>query len=266
MAFLAAALLACCWALTVQGEISPYEARYSVYRNGKLSGTVDVSLEMGEQRWSIESLGHGTHGLARTLLASDHERVSGSIVEGAFRPDQYIRRTTISGIDRSWAAAFDWEALVLRIADGGEEILQIGLPERALDPLSLKLEMRRRLAHPDPDLRFLMVEEDEIEEQTFRIMETEWLETSLGCLETVPVEKIRANSKRYTRAWHAPALGHTEVRMEHGKIGGNHLEMRIAELEIEGRATPPGPGCAAVQGAADRGYVPDQVGERAGNG
>ena len=61
-----------------------------------------------------------------------------------------------------------------------------------------------RLNEENPDMLFWMVDEDEIKEQQFRILESEWLETSLGCLETIPVERVRTNSKRYTRAWHAP--------------------------------------------------------------
>jgi hypothetical protein len=117
----------------------------------------------------------------------------------------------------------------------------------SLDPLSLKLEMRQRLAAGNPDLQFQMVEEDEIDEQNFRLLPPERLETSLGCLLTHPVEKIRHNSRRYTRAWHAPALGFIEVRMEHGKTGSNHMELRITELSIDGQEIAPRPGCAAIR-------------------
>jgi hypothetical protein len=97
------------------------------------------------------------------------------------------------------------------------------------------------------------VEEDEIDEQNFRILPPEWMETSLGCLRTAVVEKIRHNSKRYTRAWHAPELDFLEVRMEHGKTGGNHIELRITELTIDGVDIEPRPGCAARQAAGEAG-------------
>ena len=92
-----------------------------------------------------------------------------------------------------------------------------------------------------------MVEEDEIDEQNFRLLPAEWMETSLGCLRTTPVEKIRRNSKRYTRAWHAPDLDFIEVRVEHGKTGGNHLEMRITALSFGQEPVAPRLGCSALQ-------------------
>jgi hypothetical protein len=136
------------------------------------------------------------------------------------------------------------------VVHDGEQTYVLPFEGEAFDPLSLKLEMRRRLEFDDPDLSFMMVEEDEIEQQDFRILETEWLETSLGCLETTPIEKIRNNNRRYTRAWHAPALGNIEVRVEHGKTGGDHLEMRITGLTLNGATVEARPGCAARQSAS----------------
>lgn len=240
-------LLALAWVGTSAADIQPYSARYSIYRNGSLTGKVEVALQRQEEQWVLRSEGSGTHGLARILRARDHEQVSGILEDSRFTPLRYQRHTRVAGIDDRWLATFDREAGEIRIVHDENDAITLQLPPEALDPLSLKLEMRRRLAEPAPNLEFLMVEEDEIDEQNFRILPTEWLETSLGCLETLPVEKIRRNSKRYTRAWHAPGLGLIEVRMEHGKIGGNHLEMRITELKFSGQIVRPRAGCSAMQ-------------------
>ena len=244
---LLAALLALAWSLPALAEIEPYSARYSIYRNGKLTGKVEVALTREGEQWVIRSESSGTHGLARILGARDSEKVTGHLADGRFFPDHYSRHTRVAGIDRRSRATFDWTVDEVSVVHDKDDAIVMELTGEAMDPLSLKLEMRRRLGGAEPDLRFLMVEEDEIDEQNFRILDTEWLETSMGCLETVPVEKIRFNSKRYTRIWHAPALDNIEVRMEHGKTGGNHLEMRINELTMNGVAIAPRPGCAALQ-------------------
>ena len=233
-------------------RLLPYEARYTIYRNGKLTGKADVSLERHGELWMIRSEGSGTHGLARILAARDDEHVIGHLEDGRFRPDHYRRHTRVAGIDDRWAVDSDWAQRQVSIVHDRNEPLVLNMPaEDALDPLSLKLEMRRRLSEPDPQLHFQMVEEDEIDPQNFRILDPEWMETSLGCFRTVVVEKVRENSKRYTRAWHAPELNYIEVRMEHGKTGGNHLEMRITELTVDGVPVEPRPGCAARQAAGD---------------
>jgi hypothetical protein len=235
--------------------LAPYSARYAIYRNGKLTGKMEVSLERHDERWILRSEGSGTHGLARILAARDIEDVSGRLVDGSFRPDRYQRHTRVAGLDDRWTADFDWDQRTVSVAHdrGDPMVLDMGEPGigDALDPLSLKLALRYRLSRQEPELRFQMVDEDAIDEQNFRVLPGEWMETSLGCLRTTPVEKIRHNSKRYTRAWHAPELDYIEVRLEHGKTGGNHLEMRITELTLDGAEIVPRPGCAALQAGGD---------------
>ncbi|MGK2926946.1 MAG: DUF3108 domain-containing protein, partial [Lysobacterales bacterium] len=218
--------------------LAPYSARYAIYRNGKLTGKMEISLERHGERWILRSEGSGTHGLARILAARDIEDVSGHVVDGRFRPDRYQRHTRVAGMDDRWTTDFDWDQRSVSVVHDKDDPVALDMGERgvgdALDPLSLKLALRYRLSRQEPELRFQMVEEEVIDEQNFRVLPGEWLETSLGCLRTTPVEKIRENSTRYTRAWHAPELDFIEVRLEHGKTGGNHLEMRITELTLDG--------------------------------
>jgi hypothetical protein len=244
------ALLWLGWADIALAEIKPYSARYSMYRNGQLTGKVEVRLHQQGEYWVIESEVSGTHGLARILDARDNEKVVGRIRDGRFRPDSYSRHTRLTGMDDLSTVNFDWDARSVQIIRDKEE-KTLELDSEALDPLSLKLEMRQRLSQQNPDMTFWLVDEDEIKEQKFRILKDEKLETSLGCLDTTPVEKVRKNSKRYTRAWHAPGLDHVAVRIEHGKTGGNHMEVRITELTLAGTAVLPRTGCAAVQVAVD---------------
>lgn len=239
--------------------LGPYSARYAIYRNGKLTGKMEVSLERHGERWIIRSEGSGTHGLARILAARDIEDVDGRMLDGRFRPDRYHRHTRVAGMDDRWTADFDWDERAVSVVHDRQDpvVMQMGEPGigDALDPLSLKLELRHRLSGEDPQLQFQMVEEDAVDEQNFQVLPGEWMETSLGCLRTVPVEKIRHNSKRYTRAWHAPELEFIEVRLEHGKTGGNHLEMRITELTLDGVEVAPRPGCTALQSAGEAGQA-----------
>lgn len=229
--------------------VRPYSARYALYRNGKLSGKLDVTLRREGPGWVLSSEGKGTHGLARILAARDNEKVTGNLQMGHFRPQQYTRHTRMATLDDHWSFEFDWSGRQVSIVHDRGDPLVLEMAGDPLDPLSLKLEMRQRLQEVQPLLRFQMVEEDEIGEQTFRLLPGEWMETSLGCLATTPVERVRQNSTRYTRAWHAPDLDNIEVRMEHGKIGGNHFELRITELSIEGVEVRPRAGCAALQDA-----------------
>lgn len=240
----------------------PYHARYAIYRNGRLTGKIEVTLQQQGTRWILRSSGSGTHGLARILAAGDDEEVTGELHQGRLRPLHYSRHTRVAGMDDIWNVYFDWNVRQISIVHGEDDPQLLDMVEDALDPLSLKLEIRRRMSLPKAPLRFQMVEEDEIDEQKFRLLPRERMETSLGCLLTTPVEKIHRNTERYTRAWHAPELDNIEVRMDHGKFGGNHLEMRITELTLDGDDVTPRPGCAALQSAGpDAPPPPERPGE-----
>ena len=240
--------LAIAWTGAAWAELQPYSARYSIYRNGKLTGKLEIRLAPEGERWALRSELSGTHGLARILRASDTEHVIGNQDDaGRFIPLEHVRHTRVAGIDDRWVSTFDWAADRVQVVHDDKDRYDLPLDGRALDPMSLKLEIQRRLREADPDLEFLMVEEDEIDPQKFRELEHEWTETALGCLQTIPLEKVRRNNRRYTRAWHATDFGNVEVRLEHGKTGGDHLEMRITELTWNGVKVTPRPGCAARQ-------------------
>ena len=243
-ALVAFSLLA--WSAGAWADIDPYSARYSIYRNGKLTGKAEVTFTQAGDNWHLKSRGTGTHGLAKVLGARDNEVASGHRVQGRLIPDEYSRHTQLAGIDQRWSANFDWKDKTVHIVDDDVKS-SLPLAQPALDPLTLKLEIRRLLADNETGLKFWLVDEDEVSEQNFRRLRNERLETSLGCLDTIPVEKIRNNSKRYTRAWHAPDLAFVAVRIEHGKTGGDHMEMRITELVLENDEIIPRPGCAGMR-------------------
>jgi len=244
---LLAFVLAAGWLTPADAALLPYEANYSVYRNGKLVGMLEIVLEIEDGRWQISSQARGTHGLARILRANDQEQVTGLLQGDSFLPERHTRHTRVAGVDDHWETRFDWEADTATVVHDGNEWFVLPLQGAALDPLSMKLEMRRRLMENDPDLVFVMVDEDEVDKEHFRLLKSERIGTSLGCFETLPIEKIRRNSRRYTRAWHAPELGNLEVRVEHGKVDGDHMELRINELRVDGEAVRPGPGCNALR-------------------
>lgn len=245
----AALFVSALWAGSLTADWQPYQARYDVYRNGKLAGEAEVSLAVEGSRWTMTSNGHGTHGFARFLRASDTEKADGRLVDGKMLPSQYTRQTRVAGVEDWMSARFDWRAnqVVVSTEDASAGPgLRLDLGKGALDPLSLKLELRRRLRDDDGELSFLLVDEDEIKPQTYRRLAPERLETSLGCISTLPVERVRTGSKRFTRGWHAPDLDYVTVRMEHGKTDGDRMEMRIKSLMLDGKQVQAKAACARM--------------------
>jgi hypothetical protein len=221
----------------------PYQASYAAYKNGKLIGELTITLQRQGDQLSISSEGNGTRGLARFLRARDSESVSGKLLQGRFFPDQYSHHTRVASIDNVWSAAFDWQNGTVNITSGKDTLaLDMG-PGGALDALSLQLEMQRRLRDHDPDLRFALVAEDMIKERVFERSPAEQLQTSLGCIATIPVERGQIGTNHYTKAWLAPELEFVMVQREDVKTHGDHIELRITRLLRQQEETRFGTSC-----------------------
>jgi hypothetical protein len=231
------------------GIFQPYSARYAVYRNDKLQARAEFLLQKQGESWVIKSESIGTHGMAKFLKFRDYEFVEGTVENNAFKPLHYVHDLKWMGPNQSSTADFDWESKTVSVTDNGDS-KTLELVDGAVDPMSLQLAMRRQLESPTPRLEFMLVDKDEIELQTFRKLPAERLETSLGCLRTQPVEKVRRSSTRFTRIWHASEFNYIPVRMEHGKTDGDQMELRITELVIDGVVVEPQPGCASQQGSS----------------
>jgi hypothetical protein len=85
-----------------------------------------------------------------------------------------------------------------------------------------------------------------IKDTKFSSAEVKGLNTNIGCTDTVKVDRIRANSKRYTTAWYATTAEYTLVRLDHGKHGEARNSMRLERLTIDGKAVTFDDACAPV--------------------
>jgi hypothetical protein len=241
------ALVSIFWVSGLAADWQPHQARYAVYRNGKPAGEANVSFEVQGNRLVIRSEGSGTHGLGRFLGVSEFESVEGYLDQGRFLPEKFLHRSRVAGMNDVWTARYDWPRNTVTVTKA-KKYRSMDLGEGALDDLSLKLEIARRLRDKVPDLALFKVDEEEIKPHLYRLLGTELLETSLGCLQTMAVERVRTDgSGRFSRTWYAPDLDFVVVRMERGKTGGPRLELRITELVLAQNEVKPKAGCAAVQ-------------------
>ena len=226
----------------VCADWQPYHARYEVYRNGKLSGQLDVTFEMQGKRWNIQSEGVGLHGMARFLRARENEYAEGTLVQHRFQPSSYRHYQRVTAKENLWTASFDWQQRTVEIVEG-RNVLKLGLESDTVDPLTLNLEIRRKLRDKDSTIRFMQVDDDKIKEMAYRQKEPESIDTPLGCMRTIPVERIKLGGTRFSRSWYASEMDFILVHLEHGKSNGDDIEMRITELRFGKEQITPGPGC-----------------------
>ena len=226
------------WALQPEA----FEAVYDVYMDGKRRMENRISASREDDQWILRNDGKGTKGLARFLNARSTE--SGRIHwrTGSIEPLVFSHHSKIAGRDDRWSAEFDWSRSVVEtVHEDGESSLP--LPAGTMDPLSLTLLLRQYLEQGRDQWLVKVVDEDEIDDHTYAAGSPETLQTALGCVEVVPLERVRENSKRYSKGWYAPSLAFIPMRIQHGKRGGKDFDLRIRQLTIAGKAVEKQPDC-----------------------
>lgn len=223
-------------------EPQPYLAEYDLYRNGKLTAKTVITLEVQGELLNYTSDSKGIKGLARFLGASDYEYSELHWKDQTLTPLQYRHQSKVAGRKKQWSAVFDWQADQVD-TETKEGQFQLTLQQGDLDPLSLTLAMAQKLASDDQQWQFRLVDEDEIDQHLYERRIPQQLETALGCFSVQGSHRIRENSKRYTRAWYAPALNLVPVLIEHGKTGDSALELRLTSLTLNGVVIENGQQC-----------------------
>lgn len=225
------------------GPPADFEARLELHRNGKLSGETQFKLETQDGRWIMHSETRGTKGVLSWIGLRENSTGEGDWQDGQPRPLRYQRQVK-AVISMTWTAEFDWEDRVVRtVYPDGESTLD--LEPGVVDETALALAIRRGLKNGEDEWFLRQVDEDEIENVHFRVSAREEVQTPLGCMRAHVVEKVRGEgSKRYTRTWYADDHEFVPVLVEHGKQGEEHVEGRVVELSVNGRAVAAAPDCA----------------------
>jgi hypothetical protein len=229
-------------ALCLAQRPADFHAKLELSRNDKLMGEMTFTLASTDERWTMSSDTKGSKGLAKFLGLKENSTGEGDWDGSAPRPLRYERNVrTIMGMQ--WTADFDWEnGVVHTVYPDGESRLE--LEPGVLDESAIGLVVRAGLAQGEDEWHLRLVDEDEIEDAHFRTRSVESVQTALGCMKVHIVEKVRGEgSTRYTRTYYAEDHQFVPVLMEHGRVGGNHVEGRVVELTVNGQRVPAGPDC-----------------------
>jgi len=213
---------------------SLFAAEYGVYRNGKRIGKTAIELEQtSETHYRYTRRSKGVKGLARLLRIAESETAEFELIDGGFRPLSYQASNKVAGRKRGWQAVYDWQQNTISGVDDGEQF-QLDAEPGLQDPVSLQFTLIEALRNNRHQHEFRVLDGAAIEDRQFSSEAVTGYTTALGCTDTVRVDRIRANSRRYTTAWHAPAAAYTVVRLDHGKRGDDSNSMRLEHLSIDG--------------------------------
>jgi hypothetical protein len=167
--------------------------------------------------------------LARLNERSEFRWQDGQVLPQSY---SYIQSGVSSSTEQ---VAFDWTSNIA-ISTEDDESWQIPIKQGVLDKLAYQLQIRELIKQAAAsEFNFQVLDTDEIKEHHYRIVGEQVLETELGSLNTVRVEKVREDSdSRSTIIWLASDWDYLLVRLEQVNGSGRTVELILQSATVNG--------------------------------
>ena len=207
--------------------LAPFSAQYRIYINKiptPITATLTLEPADGEDRYHMLFL-------ARSWLLDNKEESWFRWNDCAPRTERYVHEFNGFGSHRYHHTEFQWSPpSVLSRSEQGSE--RFPIPDDALDELSMLLRARCVFATGDKEYDATSVYGDDIRHHHFVVINRETLDTPMGELDTLVVEKKRdkdKDSKRRTLFWVAPKVGYMVVKARHIESALLHGELNMTD-------------------------------------
>ena len=211
--------------LTYADPLNSYHATYSAEFNGmEIEATHRLEqLESGQYRETLK---------ARNILGKIDEQALFSISEKQqIIPQEYRYQRSLIGIKRSESQIFDWPNKTIEYSKD-DKTKSVAIDSGLLDVITHKLQLRRDLQSGKEILSYPVISRGKLKQYVYQVIANEVLETAIGPLNTVKVQRVREDSKRQTIIWLATDWDYLAVRLEQKGNGDSH-QMKILNGKID---------------------------------
>jgi len=208
-----------------------FTANYVVFRNGKDLGTATIKYaDAGNDRWelSTHTLGTGIAAIAgvelneRSLIRWNDgkpETVDYNFSQKAGWKNKQ-RSISVNAQNRTILSQDKEDSYTLKY--------QAGVLDRHAITVAI---MQDLLQGKRGDLSYPVADRDEMSTQLYRLIGNEKMDTALGVLNSLKVQRIRENPNgKTTTLWLAPDRQFVPLRIQQKEGNGDVIEMRISGL------------------------------------
>lgn len=230
--FLCLLLMLPALAIAASAPPKPFTAEYDVFQNDRRLGTGTITLRaLPGGQWELHTRSGATQGLAGAA--------------GVRRDERSVMRWTgqrLEAVDYTMEQKAAWNTRNLRLqVDAGARSARStykgetsALPYRAgmLERHGLTAAIMSDLAAGRKgELSYVVADRRNVETQRYGVAASVRLQTSLGVMRAVRVERIRDDdSGRITKLWFARERGWLPLRIKHYEADGETLDMRITAI------------------------------------
>ena len=157
--------------------------------------------------------------------------------KGQLMPLEYRDQRSILGIKRSEEQIFDWDLSQLQYRKGKRNA-QMAIQPGLLDIPTHHLQLRRDLAGGRSQFEYPVAARGKRQMYRYIQVTEELLETPMGPLDTVVMERQRDNDSRRTTVWLAPKWDYLLVKLEQIEKKERYT-MMLESAAINGRTVTP---------------------------
>lgn len=203
--------------------LKPYHAVYQARYNG-------LAIE-AHRYLKVTDNGYQLVTEAKNFLGRIHEEENFHLdANNQLIPDDYRYQRSIFGKSRTETLTVDHDANTSVTQRKGREY-QLDFAPGQLGPLSYQLAMAADLSHGVETLSYQVIHRGDIKEYHYRRLAEVDMDTPVGRLRTLPVERVRDDSDRETLLWLAPELNYLPVRLVQ-KEDGETYEMTLKSITL----------------------------------
>ena len=158
--------------------------------------------------------------------------------DGELLSQQYTYRRKILGNNYNYQLDFLPEKEIITHTIKGKITAKIDIPEVTYDPLNYQLQLRRDLLKAKNNSKthtYPVAEKDRLKELKFKSAGSEILQTAVGAIDTLKIERIRSSKKNKTTTfWLAKDWGYILIKIQHQKNGKESYALNIVGGQVNG--------------------------------
>lgn len=220
-------------------ELEEFSAYYQASTNGMRGNAERHLVKMADGSYRLNT---SLEAKVAGINVGDLEQVSEfNLEDGRIVPSGY--QYLVTGITtENQTIRFNWDALMARSSEG-EQSWNVELTPGVLDQLSYQLALARDVGDNwQSEYEYELIDGGEIESHRYRLIGEEVLQTPLGPLNSVKLERVReADSGRQTIIWLARDWNNLLARIEQINPSGLRIELDLENALVNGEQVTPLP-------------------------
>ena len=212
-------------------ELQPFSASYTAdWKQLPFSGKAERSLQAQDDgTWKLDFS-------ASMLVAGLSETSWLTIHNGDVQPQKYRYSRNGMGKAKKIKHDFDWSTQVVTGSDRGTPV-KLTLIQGVQDKSSYQLALQRDIAKGETSMSYQVLDGDELDTYDFRVLGEESVETKVGTVDAVKVERVRdpTQSKRKTILWFAKDWDYLLVRLQQVEKDGKEYQIILESGSVNNK-------------------------------